>query len=151
MQITSKGLVSTVHELGSFSKGNAVCAGARCHQLRKPRVRLQSPVNARCAFSSLISTVVKVCIPTMDTPRTTKKEERKEGRKEGKKEKKERKERERERERGRERERKNKQESFIEGEERRQPISYCVFVKQAGQWWRTPLIPALGRQRQADF
>jgi hypothetical protein len=22
---------------------------------------------------------------------------------------------------------------------------------QAGQWWRTPLIPALGRQRQADF
>jgi hypothetical protein len=22
---------------------------------------------------------------------------------------------------------------------------------QAGQWWRTPLTPALGRQRQADF
>jgi hypothetical protein len=22
---------------------------------------------------------------------------------------------------------------------------------EAGQWWRTPLIPALGRQRQADF
>jgi hypothetical protein len=22
---------------------------------------------------------------------------------------------------------------------------------RAGQWWRTPLIPALGRQRQADF
>jgi hypothetical protein len=21
----------------------------------------------------------------------------------------------------------------------------------AGQWWPTPLIPALGRQRQADF
>jgi hypothetical protein len=24
----------------------------------------------------------------------------------------------------------------------------CVI---AGQWWRMPLIPALGRQRQADF
>jgi hypothetical protein len=23
--------------------------------------------------------------------------------------------------------------------------------KLAGQWWCTPLIPALGRQRQADF
>jgi hypothetical protein len=23
--------------------------------------------------------------------------------------------------------------------------------KTAGQWWRTPLVPALGRQRQADF
>jgi hypothetical protein len=22
---------------------------------------------------------------------------------------------------------------------------------QAGRWWRTPLIPALGRQRQVDF
>jgi hypothetical protein len=22
---------------------------------------------------------------------------------------------------------------------------------ETGQWWRTPLIPALGRQRQADF
>jgi hypothetical protein len=24
-------------------------------------------------------------------------------------------------------------------------------LSPAGQWWRTPLIPALGRQRQADF
>jgi hypothetical protein len=24
-------------------------------------------------------------------------------------------------------------------------------VPLAGQWWGTPLIPALGRQRQADF
>jgi hypothetical protein len=27
--------------------------------------------------------------------------------------------------------------------------SRCTFL--AGQWWLTPLIPALGRQRQADF
>jgi hypothetical protein len=26
-----------------------------------------------------------------------------------------------------------------------------ILIKIAGQWWRTPLIPALGRQRQADF
>ena len=24
-------------------------------------------------------------------------------------------------------------------------------IKEAGQWWRTPLIPALGRQKQVDF
>jgi hypothetical protein len=34
---------------------------------------------------------------------------------------------------------------------------YTVFIlsskksRGAGQWWRTPLIPALGRQRQVDF
>jgi hypothetical protein len=34
----------------------------------------------------------------------------------------------------------------------------CCFKKwlktrqvYVGQWWRTPLIPALGRQRQVDF
>jgi hypothetical protein len=27
-------------------------------------------------------------------------------------------------------------------------IKKCGF---AGEWWRKPLIPALGRQRQADF
>jgi hypothetical protein len=26
-----------------------------------------------------------------------------------------------------------------------------IMVNKAGQWWRTPLIPALGRQRQVDF
>jgi hypothetical protein len=32
-------------------------------------------------------------------------------------------------------------------------IPYLAFYKTslAGQWWRTPLMPALGRQRQADF
>jgi hypothetical protein len=28
---------------------------------------------------------------------------------------------------------------------------YSLRKKVAGQWWHRPLIPALGRQRQADF
>jgi hypothetical protein len=32
------------------------------------------------------------------------------------------------------------------------PVPVRPLLKtQAGQWWRTPLIPALGRQRQVDF
>jgi hypothetical protein len=31
------------------------------------------------------------------------------------------------------------------------PINKIRNEKGTGQWWRTPLIPALGRQRQADF
>jgi hypothetical protein len=27
----------------------------------------------------------------------------------------------------------------------------CLKSKTSGQWWCTPLIPALGRQRQAEF
>jgi hypothetical protein len=48
----------------------------------------------------------------------------------------------------------------VQLEHRRQPRhTHCSGVLvtdknckiQAGQWWRRPLIPALGRQRQADF
>jgi hypothetical protein len=30
-------------------------------------------------------------------------------------------------------------------------INESLKIIIAGQWWRMPLIPALGRQRQADF
>ena len=29
--------------------------------------------------------------------------------------------------------------------------SSCRILLQAGWWWHTPLIPALGRQRQVDL
>jgi hypothetical protein len=30
-------------------------------------------------------------------------------------------------------------------------ILYILKKKVAGRWWHTPSIPALGRQRKADF
>jgi hypothetical protein len=30
-------------------------------------------------------------------------------------------------------------------------MKYCKEGELLRAWWRTPLIPALGRQRQADF
>jgi hypothetical protein len=30
-------------------------------------------------------------------------------------------------------------------------FSVITSLHEAGLWWRTPLIPALGRQRQTDF
>jgi hypothetical protein len=36
-------------------------------------------------------------------------------------------------------------------DQKRNSSGYIIIRTTAGQWWRTPLIPALGRQRQADF
>jgi hypothetical protein len=30
-------------------------------------------------------------------------------------------------------------------------VCLTILAVRAGQWWLMPLIPALGRQRQADF
>jgi hypothetical protein len=55
-------------------------------------------------------------------------------------------ERERERERGREREKERKKDRQTDRQKD------CREKKKRGQaWWLTPLIPALGRQRQVDF
>jgi hypothetical protein len=74
---------------------------------------------------------------------------------ERKKERKKERERDREREREREREKERKKERKKE----RRLVKINFFLNshsikkksEAGRWWRTPLILALGRQRQADF
>jgi hypothetical protein len=71
----------------------------------------------------------------LDSEVYTEKERRKKRKKEGKKEGKT--ERKKERKKEREKERKGER----KGERK----------KEAGRWWCMPLIPTLGRQRQADF
>jgi hypothetical protein len=48
--------------------------------------------------------------------------------------------------------------TFDSDTQRQKLVELCEFKASlvyresfAGQWWRMPLIPALGRQRQADF
>ena len=43
------------------------------------------------------------------------------------------------------------EEEAVRGTEAVQPVCLQDIQEMVGRWRRTPLIPALGRQRQADF